>query len=28
MWEYYLAGPESGADPSGWCTELNRPLVD
>ena len=28
LWECYLAGPESGADPSGWRTELNRPLVD
>jgi hypothetical protein len=28
LWERYLAGPESGSDPSGWRTELNRPLVD
>jgi effector-binding domain-containing protein len=28
LWECYVAGPESGADPSGWRTELNRPLVD
>jgi effector-binding domain-containing protein len=28
LWERYLVGPESGADPSGWRTELNRPLVD
>jgi effector-binding domain-containing protein len=28
MWECYLAGPESSADPSAWRTELNRPLVD
>jgi effector-binding domain-containing protein len=26
-WECYLAGPESGADPSAWRTELNRPLA-
>jgi effector-binding domain-containing protein len=28
LWECYLAGPESGSDPSSWRTELNRPLVD
>ena len=28
LWECYTVGPESGADPSNWCTELNRPLVD
>ena len=27
LWERYLAGPESGADPAAWRTELNRPLV-
>ncbi|HWE36936.1 MAG TPA: GyrI-like domain-containing protein [Isosphaeraceae bacterium] len=27
LWERYLAGPESGPDPSSWRTELNRPLV-
>jgi len=27
LWERYLAGPESG-DPSGWRTELNRPVVE
>ena len=27
LWESYLAGPETGPDPSGWQTELNRPLV-
>jgi effector-binding domain-containing protein len=27
LWEIYAAGPESGADPAGWRTELNRPLV-
>lgn len=27
LWEVYLAGPESGPDPSKWQTELNRPLV-
>lgn len=26
-WEFYLTGPESGLDPSGWETELQRPLV-
>jgi effector-binding domain-containing protein len=28
LWECYVAGPESSPDPSGWRTELNRPLVD
>jgi effector-binding domain-containing protein len=28
LWECYLAGPESGPDPSQWRTELNRPLKD
>ena len=27
LWESYAAGPESGADPAGWRTELNRPLL-
>lgn len=27
LWECYVAGPESGPDPSTWRTELNRPLV-
>jgi effector-binding domain-containing protein len=27
LWEVYAAGPESGSDPAGWRTELNRPLV-
>ena len=27
LWEVYVAGPESGPDPAGWRTELNRPLV-
>lgn len=27
LWEIYSAGPESGSDPAGWRTELNRPLV-
>jgi effector-binding domain-containing protein len=27
LWECYLAGPESGPDPSTWRTELNRPLL-
>ena len=28
LWERYVVGPESGSDPSGWRTELNRPLAD
>ncbi|HWY99548.1 MAG TPA: GyrI-like domain-containing protein [Edaphobacter sp.] len=28
LWECYVVGPESGTDPSGWRTELNRPLAD
>ncbi len=28
VWECYLSGPESSADPADWRTELNRPLVD
>ncbi len=27
LWERYLVGPESSDNPSGWCTELNRPLL-
>jgi effector-binding domain-containing protein len=27
MWEVYVAGPESGPDPAGYHTELNRPLA-
>jgi effector-binding domain-containing protein len=27
LWERYVAGPESGSDPSTWRTELNRPLA-
>ena len=27
LWECYVAGPESSADPSAWRTELNRPLT-
>lgn len=27
LWERYLAGPESSADPRDWRTELNRPLM-
>lgn len=27
LWERYLVGPESGAAPAGYQTELNRPLV-
>lgn len=28
LWEVYVAGPETGADPSTWRTELYRPLQD
>jgi effector-binding domain-containing protein len=28
LWECYIEGPESSPDPSGWRTQLNRPLVD
>ena len=27
LWECYVAGPETGPDPSNWRTELNRPLT-
>ena len=27
LWECYIAGPESGADSTLWCTEFNRPLL-
>jgi effector-binding domain-containing protein len=27
LWECYVAGPESGADPAHWRTELNKRLV-
>ena len=27
FWERYVTGPESGADPETFRTELNRPLV-
>ena len=27
LWECYVAGPESSADPATWRTELNRPLM-
>jgi len=27
LWDVYLAGPETGSDPSKWRTELNRPLL-
>ena len=26
LWECYVNGPESSADPADWRTELNRPL--
>jgi len=28
LWECYVVGPESGPDPAGWRTQLNRPLID
>ncbi|QDU65866.1 GyrI-like domain-containing protein [Engelhardtia mirabilis] len=28
LWESYVAGSESGSDPTAWRTEFNRPLVD
>jgi effector-binding domain-containing protein len=28
IWECYLAGPESNADPADWRTEFNCPLID
>ena len=27
LWERYLVGPETTSDPTGWQTELNRPLI-
>jgi effector-binding domain-containing protein len=27
LWECYVAGPESSANPADWRTELNRPLT-
>lgn len=27
LWECYETGPESGADPSKWRTQLNRPIA-
>ena len=27
LWECYVYGPETGAEPSQWRTELNRPLM-
>jgi effector-binding domain-containing protein len=27
LWECYVTGPESSADPAAWRTELNRPLL-
>lgn len=27
LWECYVAGPDSSADPAAWRTELNRPLT-
>lgn len=28
VWERYLTGPDTSADPADWRTELNRPLVE
>ncbi|MGD8277006.1 MAG: GyrI-like domain-containing protein [Gemmatimonadota bacterium] len=28
LWECYVTGPDSNADPASWRTELNRPLID
>ena len=28
LWEIYASGPESGSDPAGWRTELNRPIAE
>ena len=28
LWEIYATGPESGSDPAGWRTELNRPIAE
>ena len=27
LYECYIAGPESSADPADWCTELTKPLI-
>ncbi|MCB1100316.1 MAG: GyrI-like domain-containing protein [Verrucomicrobiae bacterium] len=27
LWECYVAGPESSADPGDWRTELNQPII-
>src|SRR4051812_13913849 len=27
LWERYVVGPETGCEPAGFVTELNRPLV-
>ena len=27
LWERYLVGPEAGADPAAWRTELSKPLA-
>jgi effector-binding domain-containing protein len=27
LWECYVTGPESSADPADWRTEFNRPLI-
>jgi hypothetical protein len=26
LWEVYVIGPEAGADPGAWRTELYRPV--
>jgi effector-binding domain-containing protein len=28
LWESYVTGPDSNADPASWRTELTRPLLD
>lgn len=28
LWEIYSVGPHSTPDPTGWCTELVRPLLE
>ena len=28
LWECYVSGPESSADPTNWLTELNQPLIE
>jgi effector-binding domain-containing protein len=28
LWERYVIGPETSADPAAWRTELNKPLAE